>query len=1111
MSTYKSSPKAFSRKTRILALVAGVLALAVYSLTLKTSLFPGENAALMNQWTGLDMLAFPDHPLWAWFVKLFAGASAEGIVLRENIFSMICGVAAALLVCRLAVFFVHQVVENEDTLPYAETASLAAGAVAGFTFIFSTAIWQSATHLEYRIFDVAFALALFALFIPMAAKPKLSYVLIPLMAIGEGLGLAESAIFIALIPVFLLSIVVHCRKTGKNTFLWAALFILLALVVWLVKAFATGADFVALGQSASAEYKSAGKVVFRLIDNVTHEFTQWFKRPKWLAVIILGVFPFVASAFASLRGLNNERTWSQYFFHIGMTLIVVMAIATPLAPVQLLKPLGILPVAVTTLIAFAAGYMAAYWYLMFRASARVNESVDKQNIVDSFGHYAAPVAGGVLVAVSALAALVNAFSCVGENSQFADLYAKEILSTMGEREWLVTNGLLDDHLRVQAAAQGKTLHLICLQYDNDKIYQKEFAKLVKEQGLKGGDDDLSLVVRNMGIQPFLQDWMKNDKDILSKLAIYGMPDIWYWAGYTPVPQGPLFTGTKNMDEFDVENAKASFLETWSRMKPHLVKTGDSPGTFALNKERDRVERFKLLIRCNMGLAGTDLGVALADVKHDDAAFDIFDLVLKQIDRDNISALFNEFELARAGNASALRNRAQIEKRIKAIVADPDRRYSLHSLSTFYGYIRSPEIFVRMGFGWARSGMMGTAIPQLQRARVLLPDAQQSAILNMMASIYASNDEADKSREIYEANLEKDANDRDALMGLARLSLRSGNMDEAREFVTKAAATPQAQSAQGGVEWALLHILNNDLDSARIAMQKVTDANPKSLQAWSLLAGVLLQQADATTDEKEKARIMDEMENVILPRMESVASSPRDYFVQITRALTLLRKGPDRLKEARDAMVAASMENPGVSETGDMILNADIQLDDKESAERHARTILRRNRDDKLANYVMGSLRLKEGNYTEAEVFLRKSCSQSKPVPAAENDMAEVLRRLQRYGEAEIFARRAVANAPDLYVAWETLGSTLLDSKKNLDEAEECVQKAIDLAKTSTKSGEDVRMLITLAKVQLARGKDNPASMRNALGTIRSLKKREKELDAYDRDQLDQLRKAANVK
>jgi hypothetical protein len=56
----------------------------------------------------------------------------------------------------------------------------------------------------------------------------------------------------------------------------------------------------------------------------------------------------------------------------------------------------------------------------------------------------------------------------------------------------------------------------------------------------------------------------------------------------------------------------------------------------------------------------------------------------------VCALFNEFEMARAGIKCAVVKKIEIERKLKAIVDDPKRRYALWSLSRYYGYIRNPD-------------------------------------------------------------------------------------------------------------------------------------------------------------------------------------------------------------------------------------------------------------------------------------------------------------------------------------------------------------------------------------------------------------------------------------
>ena len=1100
--------KTFSANVRRRLLVASgalvLLAALVYGLTLADYVFPGESARLVTQWTGMDALEFPEHPIWGRLVSLMAGLSfTASMALRINLISFVSGLLATGLICWLTAWFVHQTVRQDDVLKLSGGAALLAGISAALVFIFSTAVWQASTHLDYHIFDVAFALAVFAL-LPLASRtPAWLWILLTIViGFAAGAGLAESVIFVSLVPLLLLSLVVLCVKGGRNYYGTSVLFLVFAVIGFLVVSNWAAKGFLELPTTAATDYKTVGDVLDEVGRRYTHELRQWFSRPGWLFVFLLATLPFLACAFASVRGLNNERTWSQYLFHTAMTICCILAVATPLSPAALLQPLDIMPVATTTLSAIVCGYLFAYWYLLMRAPLPTVE-FDALPIEMRFGPRMAPIAGGLFAGVLLLAFLVNSFSCGKGRGAFADICAKALVDRLGDRSWIVTDGLLDAHLRAVAAERGKELNLICLQRDMDDAYLKELAAFVKAKGLTSSTADLSMSAQ-LGVLPFIQDWFAGDPAITGKAAVFGVPDLWYMAERTPIPNCLYFEGVKDAKGIDGAKAKAEFLMFWKDIS-EVLTAEPGQGSRAIGRETDPTVRLRLQLRRHVGFIANNLGVLLQDLGRDDDAWELYELVLKTIDCDNVCSLFNEFEMARKGFKTAVGRKTEIEKALKAIVDDPKRRYLLWSLSRYYGYIRSPEVFARMGFMWARSAQTGNAIAQIRRAIDFVPTERQVGLLNLLAATYASGQQAEKSRAIYEKVLAGDANNHDALMGMMRLSLRDGAIDAAKGYLQKAVEESSGKGGGNGIEWALLHMMNNDLGAARLAMQKVTDLQPKSLQAWCLLAGVLLQQHDQAKDAKAKAKALEELESVILPRMEKLADSPRDYFVQITRALVLLRKGDKFLKPARDAFVLASVSRPDVNVAGDMILDLDIRLDDGDSAEKHARQILRRNRHDKLANYVMGSLRLKEGDYASAESFLRASVSADRPLAAAQNDLAETLRRLQRYDEAEGLARAAVANKADLYVAWETLGACLLDQKKNLDEAETCVKKAIELLKANKKGSDDIRMQITLARVQLAKGDEG-----RARGTLRALRAKQDELTSYDRRVLEKLLKLAKM-
>ena len=1099
-------PDALGWRLWIAALGASLVALCIYSLTVAGYLFPEPATSLATKWMGMDALKEPLHPLWGMIVKAVgSGSFPASMGLRLNLLSVACGVLSAGLLCGLVGFFVHQTIHHEDTIKFARGASLLAGLSAAFVFVFATAVWQTSTHLDYNVFDVFLALLVLAFFIPAIRWPKALPFCIAVIGVGVGAGLTESEIFLPLLPFFLLLVVVSSVKTGRKFYLPMAIFLTVGAVCYCFFANKVANGYLLMPEAKLGGVESSGEVLKTIWAAFAHQMRQWVTRPGWLYVVVLAVLPFVVCSFASVRGLNGERTWSQYAFHGAMTICMILATATQLSPESVMRPFGIYPVATTTLVAAVCGYLFAYWYLLARATL---PSVDFDKIAAevTVGRKMAPFVAGAFALLLVLTAVVNAVSFSRDRGAFAEACANAILDRMGDRTWIVTDGMIDDQLRAASAARGKELNLICLHRDMDDAYLKEMGELVREKGLKAGNTDLSISIK-LGVLSFLQDWFAGDENVQSKVAIFGAPDIWGMTGRVPSPECLFFGGVKDVKEVDGAKAKADFLEFWKKIEPFLYVDG-KVGSRAIAEIDDPVDQMRLQLRRHVGFVANNLGVMLQDQGKDDDAFEIYELVLKTIDKDNICALFNEFEMARVGAKAAVPHRKEIEKQLKAIVDDPKRRYLLWSLSRYYGYIRAPEIFMRLGFEWARSGQVGNAIAQVQRAINFVPVDRQAGLLNMMAAIYASGNQTQKSREVYQQVLAKDENNHDALMGMMRLSLQKGAMDEAKEFLSKAVKAA-SNNETSSFDWALLHLMNNDLGAARLALQKVTDMQPKSLQAWSLLAGVLLQQIDQAKDEAAKTSAFQELQDVILPKMETIADSPRNYYVQMTRALVWMRKGKEFRKQARDALVVASRSRSDVLVLGDMILNLDIALDDGKSAEIHARQMLRQDRDNKLANYVMGSLRLRNGEYTDAELFLRRSASAERPLAAAQNDLAEVLRRLKRSEEAETFARAAVKTEPNLYVAWETLGSALLDQNKNLDEAESCVNKAISLAKGQDGQVADVRMFLTLARVQIAKGDDRSRSQ--ARVTLRKIRDRKSELAAYDLGEFERLQKAVQVK
>ena len=1077
------------------ALGSSLLALLVYGCTLAPYLYPGESAVLFTQWIGLETQSLPLHPIWGGIMKSIGLTSA----VRLNLLGLACGVLSAGFLCYLVGFFVFQTIGQEDVVDHARTTSLVAGVGSAVVFVFSTATWMTSTHLDVRQFDVTLALVAFMLYVPLVRFPRLTYILSPVIGFVVALGVVESVIFVPLVLVFLLALVATVLKNDFKFYVPTALFLVAFVVGWLLLSYRCADGFFA----EEAEYKSAGDVLWACAHSYSHEIREWILGDGAFVVLLLSVLPFVACTFAASRGLNNERTWSQYLFHAAMTVCCILATATPLSPDGMTRQFGTAPVATTTLVAVTCGYLLAYWYLLARVPLPATEFDAKTLPVLKIGRQAAPYVGCGFAALLLLSAIVNTFSRDGDSGVFADRFAGEMLDRMGDRTWLITDGLLDAHLSVAAAARGRELHIISIKErkeKEDKVYRDTINDLVTNKVLTADADlikDLSFKLTEQNLVEFLKTWFKSDPDITSKVAVAGWPDFWLWADCRPTAESLFFGGVKDVKSLDGLRLKADFEKLWEEMSPVIVSDARK-GSRAIFHEKDPFERQRLELRRYLGFIANNLGVLLQDLGHDAEAFEMYELVLGTIDCDNICALLNVYEMFRTGKKNGKEfsaRRQEVEQQLKEIVDDKSRRYSPMLLANYYGYVRVPEFFVRNGFTWALSGKPGVAIAQLRYASDLAKGGEPSReLLHLIASYHAQEGQTEKSRKVYQETLEKDATNHEALIGLWRLSLLEGSIDEAKAYLKQAVEVSSKTSAVS-FDAALLCMMNEDFDGARLLLTQITDLHRDSMQGWALLSGVLLLQADRAQSAEQKQDFLAEIENNILPKMENLSKSPRDFFVQMTRAFVMMRKGndADTLKKARNALEHVWAIRPEVS-VGAMVLELDFRLNDKENAERHALRLLRFDENHPYANWVMGSIRMMEGKMPEAERYLRYSARAARPPAAAQNDLAELLRKSGRLEEAEKFARAGTQNDPNLYVVWETLCAILLDQNKNLDEAEQCIQKAIELSKDA-----DIRMQLTLARVQIAK-KD----IVKARGTLRNLGPRSEELSESDRAVFEEL-------
>jgi len=1088
--------------------IAGILALLAALLFfpgMAGYVFPGEPAKLMCQWMGLDVSSMNAYPLMAAFAKVFGVG---------NHLAPVCAIIAALALYHLTATYVRSCVGGENTSADAAKIGRVAGVAATVAFLFAPATIDAATHLEPRLFDAMWALAALSLAIPFAKLPSpVAWLAAAGMGAMAGAGVGDTVAFLMLFPLFFATVWGVSRSRGGTGYGAAAIFLLAYVAAALVMVGFCVGEF--------KDYVKAQRLVFEMY-NIP---AAWYSLPMFASI------PFFVSLFSCRRAFSGETGAMNRMFHVLMTLVAVIGTATPLSPSAVMAPSRIPPSFSCLFVAFVTGYLVAYWWSLTRMQV-LNESVDR-DIAAAASARAKIVgwsAGGVLVLVVAFSALVNRFiRFEPDRGAFLDLAAERVVEDLGQRTWFVSDGSLDQHILIAAKRAGKTVNIVNLLRERDTAYIDRLAEKVLADRL-GGDscEDLADTLgKHRGLDrkriiPFLQKWFASDPAVVSKVAVFGAPDLWLYANVEPVAEFLFFGG---------DPARSGDWTGWEKFGKALKADAGwgSYGLYEYSRERrDYLDLVRLNLRRHMGLIATDCGYSFqekgrklqdaGDEKESselyDKAFEMYELVLGDIDSDNVAALFNELELARAGHKKANSKIKEITAKLNKIKDDENRRYPIGELGILYGYICNPDIILKHGFALLlKGGRPGDAVNHIRRAIEFVPAENRAAAeLSLLASIYASGSQTDRvrAREMYDDALVRDPSNRQALLGLARLAMFDGDTEKAIEYLQKAI---DGAGEDPGIltQVAVLHMMKGELKEARDVLHRVTDAEHSNMEAWALTASVILRELDAIgdpgNDGEKKARkelLEAELDNNILPTMEKQAPSPSDHHLLTTKALVLMRKGgEENTRAARDTLIAVSQDRPDLPMTNDMILGLDMQLNDTEDAERQAIEKLMTDRKDPFSNYIMGSLALQRGDLASAEKYLIEAVSAKRPTPLALNDFAELRRRQRRFDEAEKAARAATKLAPGLYVTWETLGSVLLDAGKAFDEAEQCVNKAVELSKGEDGKPADVRMLIALARVQIRRGR-----LVSAKGTLRSVLGRIDELTEYEKHEFEELRKSA---
>jgi tetratricopeptide (TPR) repeat protein len=259
-------------------------------------------------------------------------------------------------------------------------------------------------------------------------------------------------------------------------------------------------------------------------------------------------------------------------------------------------------------------------------------------------------------------------------------------------------------------------------------------------------------------------------------------------------------------------------------------------------------------------------------------------------------------------------------------------------------------------------------------------------------------------------------------------------------------------ADSRIAQAIAMRLKGKSAAAERMLRLVVKDKPGNLSAWSLLAEILLNSGE-----------LGEVERTVLPAMRLACAQGDATLADMTEGCLRMHPKALRLKEARACFLRALSKAPSLSAASELLLRTDQLAGDAAQLEEDALLIVKESPGHATANALLGSLRLSQRRYADAEKHLRLSLA-CDPAAGALNDLAELLRQQGKLAEAEQQARLAIRLAPDLHQAWDTLGGILLDAGRT-EEAMGPLRCAIAFGPTG-----DVRPHLTLTRVRIKEGR-----------------------------------------
>lgn len=1044
--------------------------------------WPGADADWLAQTLGVWSSGHVQHPLAMALLGgigrwLPPGQTVAGL----NLAAVMLGGCTVALLCAAVRTFLKAATQDPRSLPALEPAMRAASLTTAFALLLTPAFLRAGTHVQAQSVDLFLMAGSWLFTLRALASFSPNRVLAASFFLGLTLPEAPTVGVLAIAAWLVLGISAwrSDERFGVKSLIGRWLFPFglgvtgtFAAAVLLGMA-PGGAETVRAAASGFARNWLAGVLSIQ--------------QGSWLLISFFGVLPFVLALLLGRDIGNNRRSPAVLFTYVTLVLLVILAVfPIPVSPYVLLdKQWPMANAAVwAAMLAFAAGLTAGGGVLLALVN-RTAEGAEESPTVRRLGQWLAWGTVPVLLLMLVLGgswASIRAWQADTAAAALPKRVADAFLDCVkGGETWLLGEPSLDALLALRLRERQIPVIHFSLAQDHRPDAMIRLRQALMNSGYFAAKPELrEQLIRSLdlGMVPFIQDWLRQDAEAGSRFVTIGLPDLWFTGNRYPLPERLWYRGAIDRTHLHKAITTHSTPVYFPALPPQAV-LDEAAAPLRLLAER---------VRRQISFVANNTAFFLADAGQLEQAWEQFAAVYAY-DSENISALFNLLELIHGGLHPEKRRwcEGEIRNLLKRLSG---KKYQLWTLSQTFGYIRSPQLISALAGQWAMSGQTGAALSGLDLTLAMLDDNTREAFQGAIAALYnvtpGKRQEAVARYRRLLDHAKDDAQRLAYLRSLIRALLQEKNYKEAFQLLEQAEALGGKEAL--AYDRALCHAAAGETIQAQAALKRCLKSEPKHVEALAMLATLQLEAGDLQT-----------LRTSTLQRLSAAAGTDDHYCVQIIRAQLAEREG--RLANARAAYLRAHALNPDVAALRDTILSLDIRLNDRVSAERHARDFLYQDRLHPLSNYVMGSLALQTNDLSRAARYLKAATDPQieHPLPEAFNDLAEVYRRQGDWNAALATARQAYRLAPNLSVAYETAAAALI-AMGRLSEAENELNTADAMAKELRKGQpRDPRLQLTRALLNFHQGK-----LEQARALLAEVQARVQELDDASRAELKRL-------